>query len=154
MLGTDARSGLQTFRRVGRRHPDVDDRDIRIGFLDEPHQPVHGAGLTDHLEPGRRQRRRERLAEESGVVGEDYPHGIAALTVVPPPGGLSTMSSPPTAATRSASPCSPEPGDAAAPPGPSSRTTTRSDPGLCSTTIEADAAGAYLATFVSASETT
>ena len=32
----------------------------------------------------------EALADDDGVVGEDHAHGIAAVTRVPPPGGLST----------------------------------------------------------------
>jgi hypothetical protein len=45
--------------------------------------------------------------------------GTSAVTVVPPPAGLSTVSPPPAAASRSASPCRPEP-DGSAPPHPRS----------------------------------
>ena len=78
--------------------------------LDEPQQGVDIAGLAGHLEAGRGERRGQRLPEEHGIVGQDYAHGITARIVVPPPGGLSTLSRPRIAATLSSSPCSPEPG--------------------------------------------
>ena len=79
--------------------------------------------------------------------------GSTARTSVPSPGGLSTLSEPSQAPTRSASPLSPEPAPACAPPTPSSRTSTTSDsPPLASFTV-AWLALAYLATLVSASET-
>ena len=109
-VGSDAGRGLEALRGVRRRHPDIDHRDVRIAVLDEPQQRVDIAGLADHLEARRGKRRRQRLAEEHGIVGEDHAHGITARIVVPPPGGLSTLSRPRIAATLSSSPCSPEPG--------------------------------------------
>ena len=79
--------------------------------------------------------------------------GSTARTSVPSPGGLVTTSSPSTAPTRSASPVSPEPVPACAPPTPSSSTSTTSRSSPLATRTVAWLAFAYLATLVSASET-
>ena len=63
--------------------------------------------LPHDLEPGLGQQPRHALANQHGVVGEHYAHGIAASTCVPWPRALSTLSDPPSAWTRSARPRKP-----------------------------------------------
>ena len=77
-----------------------------------------GAGLLEQPD--------QALPEQHRVLGEDYPHGRSAVSRVGPPRGLSTVSSPSTACSRSASPARPCPGADTAPPVPSSSTRTRS----------------------------
>jgi hypothetical protein len=89
-----------------------------------PEQGLAVACLGDDLEPDLGEHPRQPFAEEYRVVGQDQAHGILAITCVPPPGGLSTLSAPPTAAALSARPHSPDPRAASAPPTPSSKTLT------------------------------
>ena len=81
------------------------------------------------------------------------PHGAgsSASSRVPAPGGLSTLSRPPSASTRSASPRSPQPRAGSAPPAPSSAIATASRPVARRDVDRTRAAPAYLATLVSAS---
>jgi hypothetical protein len=111
---------------VGRRHANVDDRDVRIRSLDERAQLLGIGGQTDHLESGLLEQPRKALAQDHRVIRDGYPHGISARSVVPRPGGLDTVTRPPSASTRSARPRSPEPTPAAAPPIPSSATSSTS----------------------------
>jgi hypothetical protein len=62
---------LEAFRGVGRWHPNVDDGDVGSLALDEREEAGHVGGLTDDLEAGRVQSRRERLPKQDRVVGED-----------------------------------------------------------------------------------
>ena len=78
--------------------------------------------------PGRR-RRHPVVRCPGQPTGQ--PHGSSAITRVPPPGGLSTASQPPSASTRSERPRSPELREGSAPPIPSSATTTVSRPFSC-----------------------
>ena len=85
---------------------------------------VHRMALTSTqpCAPARRGRSGQVLAERP-----ERRSGIAAVTRVRRPGGLSTSSRPSSTASRSASPTSPDP-SGRAPPCPSSRTSTRSRP--------------------------
>ena len=73
MLGADLARGLEALRRVARGHPDVDDRKVGAFAVHERQQPGNVLGLPDDVEAGRPERRRERLAEQDGVVGKDDP---------------------------------------------------------------------------------
>ncbi len=73
MVRPDPAGRLEALGRVGRRHPDVDDREVRALAIDEGQQAGHVIGLADDLEAGGGESRREGLAEEDGIVGEDDP---------------------------------------------------------------------------------
>ena len=101
---------------------------------------------------GRRPELVRRGAEPAaGPVGHS---GISALTVVPPPGGESTVSSPDSASMRSHSPARPLPECASAPPTPSSLISRHSRSPSTPSAIVAVHASAYLATLVSVSAVT
>ena len=65
---------------LGRRHPDVDHRHVGLVGGDLPHQVLRVAGLTDDVEPRLVQQPHDPLAQQHGVLGDDYSHGIAART--------------------------------------------------------------------------
>ena len=65
---------------------------------------------VDHLVAGILEEPAEALAEQHLVFGDHDSHGSSAVTTVPRPAGLSTVRLPPSAATRSVMPASPEPG--------------------------------------------
>ena len=65
------------------------------------------AGAPDHLVAGVLEQAGEALAQQHGVLGDHDAHGSSTAIRVPAPGGLSSASVPPWAATRSASPASP-----------------------------------------------
>src|SRR5581483_9499252 len=88
-------------------------------------------GESDDLEAGLSEQPRQALAQDHGVVGDDYAHGISARSLVPRPGGLDKVSRPPRASTRSARPRNPEPPAPVAPPIPSSETSSESTPFSC-----------------------
>src|SRR5690348_12866162 len=98
-----------------RWHPDVDDRNVRRGRVDERKQALGVAGLPGDFEAALDEQPSEAFAEQQRVVGERYAHGSSALTHVPPPGGLTTVNTPSSDATRSASPRRPVPTSIAAP---------------------------------------
>src|SRR5262249_45821470 len=135
------------------RHANVDDGDIRSFRSDEGQERRRVTCFSDDVEARLHEEPREPLTDEDRVVGDYDAHGIVAVTVVPSSGVLSTSRLPSTAARRSESPARPEPGPTEAPPTPSSVTSITS---LCwrrATLTTTDEACAYLATFVSASET-
>ena len=101
----------------------------------------------------RRLPRARRRPAPADVAGYSLA-GIIARTTVPPPGAPWTVSSPPSAPTRSARPWSPEPSVDSAPPMPSSRTSTSRYPRSSSTVTEACSACACFAMLASDSEMT
>src|SRR5262249_19750542 len=136
------------------RHVDVDDGHIGGRRRDGRDQLVRRADLRRDVDAGLGEDPCEPLAEDGRVVREGYAHGIAARRCVPQPGALSTCSSPSRACTRSARPRRPDPFDGSAPPTPSSSMSTCTHESSCATRTWTRDACAYLATFVSASETT
>ena len=104
----------------------IDDVDLVAGDLAQ--QPVGVLALGDDLEVVVLEQADEALAQQDAVLGDRYPHGISALTRVPPPLGVQTRSRPPSASTRSASPRRPVPFSVSAPPTPSSVISTTSSP--------------------------
>src|SRR2546426_3537368 len=153
MLLPDLPCGHQALNGMGGGHADVNDHQLCATAAELRKQLLGVACLTDDLESDLGEHPGQALAEEHRVVGEDQPHGILAITRVPWPGGLSTRRSPPRAAALSASPHSPEPRPASAPPIPSSITATSRWESERATVIVTDDARACFAVLASASET-
>ena len=86
---------------------------------------ARGCRRSDVNARNRRARSRGPRAHRSGHHSGT---GILARTIVPPPCGLSMLSAPSTAATRSRRPCRPVPAAGSAPPQPSSPTSTCRSP--------------------------
>src|SRR6204780_434886 len=150
----DHERGPQALIGEGGRHPHVDHGRVGRAGGDRAQEPL-GVGLgRDDLVPGLLEEPGQPLAEQHRVLGDRYPHGSTAEIIVGPPDGDSTDSSPSTPLTRSARPDRPAPGGAA-PPMPSSLTSTVSVPGKPwpSTTTLTWLARECLATLVSASAT-
>ena len=61
VLRADRLRGAQALVRVGRWHPDVDDRDVREMLAGRPQERVRVADLGDHLEPRVDQETRDAL---------------------------------------------------------------------------------------------
>ena len=149
-VAPDLLRGDQSFVGVGGRHADVDDGDVGGVGGDVLEELVGVAGLGDDVDPAVGEEAGEALADDDGVVGEDHPHGIAAVTRVPWPGALSTRRWPSRASTRSRSPRSPAP-SGSAPPTPSSVTSIATRPLARLMSIVARVAWACLTTLASAS---
>src|SRR5713226_5205392 len=150
----DLSCSRQTFVRVGGRHSDVDDHYVRLLTREEIEELLPVARLTHHRHAGFPQEADQSAAEQSRVVGDGYPHGISACTNVPAAEGLAISSFPPSTETRSAMPVRPEPLPGAAPPRPSSRTSTHSRSSCCRTETSTRRAPECLAALVRASLTT
>ena len=114
--------GAQALVGVRRRHADVDDRDVGLVGAHLAQQLVGVAGLADDVEARVLEQARDARAQQHRVLGEDYAHGISALTVVPPPRGLLDLE-PPVERRDAGRPARAGPSRAAgsAPPTPSSR---------------------------------
>ena len=81
----------QSFVGVRRRHPDVDDRDLRErARRPRSAAPRASPACAAHLDPGLLEQRHDPLADEQVVVRDHDPHGSSAVIVVPAPGGLVT----------------------------------------------------------------
>ena len=68
----------QPFVGLGRRHPDVDDRDIGLVHRDVAQQVLGVSRLRDDVEAGVPEQARDSLAQEHGVVGEHDADGRGA----------------------------------------------------------------------------
>ena len=79
-LLADGRGGIETFAGMGRRHPDVDDREVGTKLADEVDQPGRGAGLADDLEAGTLEQACQPLAEKNVVVGQHHLRAARAHT--------------------------------------------------------------------------
>jgi len=69
MLVADLLRRAKPFVGLGRRHPDVDDRDVGLVRADLQQQILRGAALTDYLESRVLEQPRDPLTQENGVVG-------------------------------------------------------------------------------------
>ena len=85
---SDLLGGTQALVGVRWRHPDVDDRDIRLVARDLEEQVVGAGGLGDHVDTGIAEQGREPVADQQAVIGDHDAHGITAEIVVPVPSGL------------------------------------------------------------------
>ena len=129
-LPPDHACRFEAFRGVCRRHPDVDDDEVRLLLADELKKLRCVAGLADHLEPVLFEQARHALTEEDVVIGQrnadcgssrgfmrrvshrasSWPSiGILARIDVPFPGVLVISSVPPSDSIRSWRPMSPDP---------------------------------------------
>ena len=83
VLGADRLRGPEALVGVGRRHPDVDDRDVGVVLADGDEERVGVADLGDDLEAGLDQQPGDPLAQEERVVGQDEPEGHAPFDECP-----------------------------------------------------------------------
>src|SRR5215211_4185483 len=150
----DLQGGPQALVGVGGGHAHVDHGQVGPVGVDGRDQAGAVADLGDDLDPAVGQQPGQALAQQHGVLGDHDPHGSSALITVGPPGGLVMVSSPSTAATRSARPRRPLPRAGSAPPAPSSMTSTMSRSRWRAMRTPISAARACLAALVRASATT
>ena len=68
LLAGDARC-LQAFGGMARRHPDVDNGQVRVVLAHQLHERGGIAGPAQDLEAGALQQARDSLAEEDVIVG-------------------------------------------------------------------------------------
>ena len=94
-LSTDLAGRLQALVRVRRRHPDVDDGDVRPVCGDGGEELVGVGALRDHVDAAFAEQGGEPFADQDRVVGDYDAHGSSAVSVVPRPGGLTISSSNP-----------------------------------------------------------
>src|SRR5262245_23664689 len=137
--------------REARRHPDVDQRDVRPVLHDEALELVGVAGHRTGLDVGLGEQPGQPFAEQHRVVGDHDPHGSVPITIVPPSGRVRTASAPPTASARSAMPRSPAPCGSASPT-PSSLTVRVRVPFIAPTLTSIPAARACLTALLIASQ--
>src|SRR5215207_3925037 len=151
--GADLPGGVQPLHRVRRRHPDVEDSDVRPGLVHESEQVRYVASLAHDVDVLVPEQLHQTRTEQGVVLGQHYAHGSRTSSLVPPAAGLVTCRVPPPASTRSARPRSPDPRVGSAPPTPSSSTSTRSSPPSARTSTRTRVACACFTTFVIASLT-
>src|SRR5215467_11734670 len=154
-LAADDQGGLDALVGVRGRHPDVDDGQFRLVLghrLEQLGRVRHG---RDDLETAVGEHPGEPVPQQHRVLGDHDSHGSSAVMVVGPPGGLSMLSVPSTAAARWASPRRPvlSPAAGTAPPRPLSVTAMRSMSPTRVTVTSTRVAWACLTTLVIASET-
>ena len=75
MLVPDRLGGAEALVGVGRRHPDVDDGDVRLVLTDSREELGRVASLGDDLEACLVEQPRDPLPEEDRIVGERDPQG-------------------------------------------------------------------------------
>src|SRR3954470_16489101 len=133
------------------RHPHVHHCEIGDVLADRRPEPIRVLDGGHHLVAAVLEQPPEALSQQDLVLCDHDSQGSSASTRVPDLGGLSIRRLPPSAATRSAMPISPEPPAARAPPTPSSRTVTTRLP-LCFAAVSTTSvARACLAALASAS---
>ena len=71
--------GAQALVGVGRRHADVDDRDVGAVRLDRATRASPSADGGHDLAAGLLEQAHQALAQQHRVLGEDYPHGTSAV---------------------------------------------------------------------------
>ena len=130
LIAADRRCRARSLVVVVGRHAHVDDREVRRVLADEGEQHVGVAGPSDDAVARVLEQPRETLAQQHGVLRDHDAHGSSTAIRVPAPAGLCSARVPPCAATRSARPARPVPAVGAAPPIPSSATTSWSTPSL------------------------
>ena len=138
---------------VGGRHADVDDG-TSGGASSTTESSAPSSCLAADIESLVLQQACQPVADERRVVGDHDAHGISATIRVPPPCGLSIVSSPSSAPTRSARPRSPDP---AVGPGAAPSVVADLDAGAAVLATDGDpglVAAAYFAMFASDSATT
>ena len=77
----DGRCGIQTFRRVRGRHPDVDDHELWTELADELDQLAPVPGLADDFEARALEKACQTLAEKDVIVRQHHRRRAFAHTV-------------------------------------------------------------------------
>ena len=86
VLLADSRRCDDALVGVGRRHADVDDREVGFLIAYERHQLIDVTRFADEFEACSHQQQCHAFSHEGCVVGDYDSHGIFALRTVPPPG--------------------------------------------------------------------
>ena len=154
--GADLVRGAQALVGVRRRHPDVDDRDVRLVLRDLRRSSSSAdAACASDLDPGAPQERGDALAHRAGCRRRSRrarqlrgDHGSR------PGRAGDAAAARRSASTRSARPCRPEPCAASAPPTPSSAISIATPSAVRDRRTDAVVASAYLPTLASASQAT
>jgi hypothetical protein len=76
VLGPDTAGGAQALVRVGRRHANVDHRDVGLMRADLAEQILAVAGLAGDLEARLLQQPRDSLAQQHRILGDHHADGI------------------------------------------------------------------------------
>jgi hypothetical protein len=80
---THLEGDLQTLGLVGGRHADVDHQHVRPQLLHRLEHPVTVGEGGHHLMALVGQEAGQPVPDEGGVVDQDQPHGMVAVSVVP-----------------------------------------------------------------------
>ena len=71
-IGADRPRGVEAFPGLRRRHPDVDDNEIRNVSADSSHERRFIACLIDHVEPSTGQQACDAFAQQYIVLSDNY----------------------------------------------------------------------------------